>query len=363
MKKSLLLLFLLVLTVNSPKFQTASDYFPSSVGSVWYSLSTMLDSLNQPVDSFKFYRADSFATKGFFYGDTSSVLVSAYSTADFIFFSPYLDSTFLTFSGSAAYDYIRFADLVDTLSTLFFDSTFTQQLSAFDGWYPFIDFAAAVNQENEIFSNDITVNFDTTTVNIRVKGLSERLADETLQLSTGSYNTKVFNNKISFFFLVQVLPPPIKPQEFPFFSTERTVWIAQNDWIVKDIYPSTLYDLTRIGGPVFYLPGVISERTGKPISVSVKDNSLSVSDFSLEQNYPNPFNPSTTIKYQLPINGNVKLIIYDMLGQKVKTLVNGFKQKGKYEVQFDANGLSSGIYIYKISANEFTASRKMMLIK
>ncbi len=363
MKKLLLLLFLLVFTVSSHKFQTASDYFPSSPGSVWYSLGTALDSLNQPVDSFKFYRADSFATTGFYYGDTSAVVLSAYSSADYIWFSPFVDSTFYKFDGSAAYDYLKFADLVDSAATLLFDSTFIDQLSAFDGWYPFLNFAANVNQVNEIFSNDITVNFDTTTINIRVKGLSERLADETLQLSTGSYNTKVFNNKVSFFFLVQVLPPPIQPQEFPFFSTERTVWIAQNEWMVKEFFPSTVYDFSRLGGPVLYAPGAQFERTEKPIAVGVEDNSLSVSDFSLEQNYPNPFNPSTTIKYALPQSGNVKLIIYDMLGREVKTLVNGFKQKGRYKAQFDASQFSSGVYIYTLSANGFSASRKMVLMK
>lgn len=83
----------------------------------------------------------------------------------------------------------------------------------------------------------------------------------------------------------------------------------------------------------------------------------------LYNNYPNPFNPSTVIKYQIPRNGNVKIIIYDMLGREVKTLVNGFKQKGQREVQFDASGLSSGVYIYRIEANEFSASRKMVLLK
>jgi len=90
---------------------------------------------------------------------------------------------------------------------------------------------------------------------------------------------------------------------------------------------------------------------------------LAVKEYALEQNYPNPFNPSTTIKYQLPRSGNVKLVIYDMLGREVKTLVNGFKQKGRYEVQFDASGLSSGVYIYRIEANVFSASRKMVLLK
>jgi len=100
------------------------------------------------------------------------------------------------------------------------------------------------------------------------------------------------------------------------------------------------------------------------IVTSVNDPDLSYPlSFKLFDNYPNPFNPSTTIKYELPQNGKVKLIVYDLLGREVKTLVNGFKQKGRYEISFDASQLSSGVYIYRISANEFSASRKMVLLK
>jgi len=121
----------------------------------------------------------------------------------------------------------------------------------------------------------------------------------------------------------------------------------------------------NIGGK-YSLADIMAEEELLP-KTSVKELSyqgeLAVREYALGQNYPNPFNPSTTIKYQLPKNGNVKLVIYDMLGREIKTLVNGFKRKGRYEVQFDASGLSSGVYIYRIEANEFSASRKMILLK
>ncbi len=86
-------------------------------------------------------------------------------------------------------------------------------------------------------------------------------------------------------------------------------------------------------------------------------------NFELSQNYPNPFNPSTTIKFNLPEAGNVKLAVYNLLGQEVKTLVNGFRAVGSYSINFDASNLSSGIYIYKIEANSFIQTRKMTLLK
>lgn len=88
-----------------------------------------------------------------------------------------------------------------------------------------------------------------------------------------------------------------------------------------------------------------------------------VNKYSLGQNYPNPFNPTTLIKYSVAERGNVSLKVYDMLGREVATLVNGTKDAGSYEVNFNASNLASGVYIYKIQAGKFTQSKKMMLLK
>ena len=85
--------------------------------------------------------------------------------------------------------------------------------------------------------------------------------------------------------------------------------------------------------------------------------------FSLEQNYPNPFNPTTTIEYSIPESGNVKLIIYNSLGEVVETLVNKFEEAGTYNISFDGLNLSSGIYFYRIEAEEFYSIKKMILLK
>ena len=98
-------------------------------------------------------------------------------------------------------------------------------------------------------------------------------------------------------------------------------------------------------------------------TTSVQNLSTLPQEYTLFQNYPNPFNPSTTIKYQLPRMSYVTLQIYDILGRKVSTLVNEIKQAGYYSVAFDAASLSSGFYFYKITANTFTQTKQMMLIK
>jgi hypothetical protein len=86
-------------------------------------------------------------------------------------------------------------------------------------------------------------------------------------------------------------------------------------------------------------------------------------EFELSQNYPNPFNPVTTIKFSLPESGNVKLTIYNLLGEQVEEPINEFKNAGVHTINFNASELNSGVYIYKIESNGFVQSRKMTLIK
>ncbi len=85
--------------------------------------------------------------------------------------------------------------------------------------------------------------------------------------------------------------------------------------------------------------------------------------YSLSQNYPNPFNPSTSIKFTLPEANNVKLVVFDILGKEVTTLVNEFRNTGTYNVDFDASALSSGVYFYRLEAGNFTETKRMLLVK
>ena len=85
--------------------------------------------------------------------------------------------------------------------------------------------------------------------------------------------------------------------------------------------------------------------------------------FDLAQNYPNPFNPSTNIKFSVPESGNVKLSVYNLVGEEVAVLVNGFSQAGFFEVTFDASNLSSGVYLYKLQSANSVQTMKMMLLK
>jgi photosystem II stability/assembly factor-like uncharacterized protein len=85
--------------------------------------------------------------------------------------------------------------------------------------------------------------------------------------------------------------------------------------------------------------------------------------YRLEQNYPNPFNPITNFKFSILNSGQVKLIVYDIMGREVKTLVNETLKPGRYEASFDGSMLNSGVYFYKLTSDRYTETRKMLLIK
>ncbi len=84
---------------------------------------------------------------------------------------------------------------------------------------------------------------------------------------------------------------------------------------------------------------------------------------SLSQNHPNPFNVSTTIRYDLPNQSDVTIEIYDILGRKVETIIDGWQPAGAHSVVWDAEDVSSGVYFYRIQAGEYAESRSCLLLK
>jgi hypothetical protein len=87
------------------------------------------------------------------------------------------------------------------------------------------------------------------------------------------------------------------------------------------------------------------------------------SSYSLSQNYPNPFNPTTNVKFSILNSGDVKIVVYDVQGREVQTLVNERLNAGTYEVKFDGSSLNSGVYFYRLTTEGFTETKKMLLIK
>jgi hypothetical protein len=98
-------------------------------------------------------------------------------------------------------------------------------------------------------------------------------------------------------------------------------------------------------------------------SNEIEVDAIGLMSFNLEQNYPNPFNPTTNIKFSVPEAGNIKLSVYNVVGEEVAVLVNGFTEVGIFDVSFDASNLPSGVYLYKLQSANSTQTKKMMLLK
>ncbi|RQW81948.1 MAG: T9SS C-terminal target domain-containing protein [Geobacter sp.] len=97
--------------------------------------------------------------------------------------------------------------------------------------------------------------------------------------------------------------------------------------------------------------------------VGVDDEQIIADKFELMQNYPNPFNPSTKIQYAISNRQFVLLKIFNILGDEVAVLVNEEKEQGVYDITFNATGLSSGMYLYKLQAGSFVETKKMVLLR
>ncbi len=127
------------------------------------------------------------------------------------------------------------------------------------------------------------------------------------------------------------------------------------------------FEALRIYSP----EGANGYSTVSPTLIDVDNGTVGVEEisseipnqYSLKQNYPNPFNPTTMINFSIPESGLVTLKVFNILGQEVAELVNDVQAAGSYKVSFDASGLTTGLYVYKIQANNYTAAKKMMLVK
>lgn len=120
---------------------------------------------------------------------------------------------------------------------------------------------------------------------------------------------------------------------------------------------------TKVSGFVYYRLRQVDYNGTAKYSKTIEVHAVQPIAYSLDQNYPNPFNPTTVISYSVAKNGFVSLKVYNMLGQEVANLYQGFQKAGSYKVNFDASKLASGMYLYKLQTNNFTETKKMLLLK
>jgi len=364
--KKLITVFCLFVLIGISYSQQASDYFPEQTGFVWNYRSTPLDSLNNKIDSLAFARRDTFAVVSMHQGKNANIVPTKSGPFETINLLNYDDTLFYHLDGTDGYDFFDLGPLeivIAQLDSLEIDTTFNfvHFFKSLEDWYPTYKFASTVGIEDTLVSRDTVINTPVGAFTFRFEYLNKRLEDETLPTAIGNLDCKKFYMKWKV--SVLLLPPPLPPVEV--LSTENTIWIAMDYWIVQDLIPTNHIDLSFFLVDPFSIPGVKTEIES---ITNITEEFNNPETFYLSQNYPNPFNPDTKIKFSIPQDlkretRDVTLKVYDVLGNEVATLVNEYKPSGIYEVEFDGKDLVSGIYFYKLQAGYFVETKKMVLLK
>jgi hypothetical protein len=151
--------------------------------------------------------------------------------------------------------------------------------------------------------------------------------------------------------------------KFVYVTDSSGLWEIGQVWTEEF---GLLEEIDFVWGPLAtlvgcYIDGIVYGDTS--LTVSVDDEPFTAHNFKLYQNYPNPFNPITTIEYELNEYALVSLKVYDLLGNEAAVLINEEKYAGRYSIKFDAQGLSSGVYFYKLTIGGNTQVRKMILLR
>ena len=153
---------------------------------------------------------------------------------------------------------------------------------------------------------------------------------------------------------------------YPFYLTRSSYgfWFMMLQFTSQnraDTYPFVFFAKDREGN---VSDSLVHYVTLMKYPYAVNENKTPLpGDYKLMQNFPNPFNPSTTIKYKIASRVNVSLKVFDLYGKEAAVLVNQEKEAGEHSVKFDASGLSTGMYFYKLTAGSYSETRKLVLIK
>ena len=172
-------------------------------------------------------------------------------------------------------------------------------------------------------------------------------------LSTGGTDTSSFTTLLDYFAV---------PKSGWTRKAYRLTGRVPTNSTVRVAFRYLLYNVLPTSGSGDFI-GVDAVQVVRPLPTAVGDRVQTPTSFALEQNYPNPFNPTTEIRFQISEVSHVTLKVFDVLGREVRTLVNENLQPGSYETTFNAIGLASGVYFYKLQSAEFVQTRKLMLLR
>ena len=153
------------------------------------------------------------------------------------------------------------------------------------------------------------------------------------------------------------------PNKFWLLHTAAVFWTSTQTNQLQAWERYLSHDDAVCGRLVWYKVMKYSIRCIKDVPTDIETGSNQIQKYELHQNYPNPFNPKTTIKYEVAEPSFVSIRIYNVLGNEVATLVDGKSPEGNFEINFDASGLTSGIYFYTLRSGNIVETKKMLLLR
>ncbi len=340
------------LCISLASAQTASDYFPSHAGNVWRYQRFSLDTLQNPIITSKTIVSDSLAGTLQVKGLQSYILLSQSKS----------DTTFVNVQGSSIEEFVT--GYPHITSMLQVDSLGLGFVWDYLDWYPYMKFDLTQGvSDTLLYIKNKTVAFQGHALTLVIYVTTTRLPDTSVTVPAGMYVTTPF--QIALFVNIPKSQPPFGHYEVPLFKLVDTIFIAKNNWLVKEIQPSTFYPLNN--DPSYQvattqLPGFVrllesASLTSVPLRTSVPR------EFTLEQNFPNPFNPATHLRFTIGNRQFVSLKVFDVLGEEITTLVNDQLSAGAYDLTFDGDHLPSGVYFYRLTADGMVQTKKMILQK
>ncbi|MBI5215658.1 MAG: T9SS type A sorting domain-containing protein [Ignavibacteriae bacterium] len=331
----------LVLISSTLLFSQASNYFPNSIGTTWTFDGVMLGAGDTVMTGSEYREIDSVAAYSTINGKNAYTIQSRLESG-----VPSGTSSF-AFEGANAFVYLP--TLPPPLDTMI-DVPPPQWLLSFK-------FNSGFTPDWTIIEWDTTITFDTLTipVAIRISGDRETLNDEVI-VPAGTFTAARFN-------IIEQVGTTIFGPFIPFFTMVDTFWIAQNTWIVKHARSAVSVEIPATTDTIsFTIPGVRRELVAfNPNAVNGEEDVPS--GFALYQNYPNPFNPATNFEFRIANFEFVSLKVFNVLGQEVATLVNEMKSPGEHFVTWDASGLPSGVYYYRLTVGSYLQTKMLQIVK
>ncbi len=346
--------------------QNASDYLPAKFGSTWRYLRFTVDAAQNPIAATKTIETDSLAGTKLVGGITALLFRNRAN--------PLRDSTIVNVHGDSI-SYFNGGFPKEGIK-LVADSLGLGFLPQVPGWYTYVKLNTppAVNKADTLFRHDSTITVDGTDFDLTLVITRTMKPVSDVTVPAGTFNAAVpfeINLVLNWWVFT-----PLGRRAQPFLKLHNVIYVAANNWVIKETQDSTWFPLTATDNdsiPKFNIPGyvrLLDKLT--PTSVAQDPGGLgqprtqadgTPAGFQLSQNFPNPFNGTTTIAFDIEKQSAVTIRIVDILGRTMETMTAGPLPPGRHQMQWNSSAAPSGVYFYEVETESSRAVKRMILQK